>query len=198
MKNNKKINLNTLARIIALREGKKKSVSIAQVKEILKITLQELSNYTDVRIWQTINRYKNYDGNKEKKIKFRMWDIHEKKVGYFDFYSTNLWTKWHSRALNEDIIVLNQYTGLKDETGKEIYEGDIICANDKWILGSVIFKDGSFRYCDLKTGKPVIGICASLNFSRKINQIKIIGNIYENEDLLKKCGENGNKKKDNN
>lgn len=37
------INLNKLAKRITLREGKKRQVNIAQVKEILSITLDELS-----------------------------------------------------------------------------------------------------------------------------------------------------------
>ena len=36
------------------KEGKKKSVSIAQVKEIIKLTLQELAGYSDAEIIRTV------------------------------------------------------------------------------------------------------------------------------------------------
>lgn len=39
-----KINLNTLAKEVALKEGLKESVSIAQIKEVMRWTLWELSN----------------------------------------------------------------------------------------------------------------------------------------------------------
>ena len=38
-----KLNENTLARQIAEREGKKQEVNIAQIKEVLRITLEELA-----------------------------------------------------------------------------------------------------------------------------------------------------------
>jgi hypothetical protein len=38
-----RVNENTLARTISEREGKKQEVSIAQVKEVLRITLEELA-----------------------------------------------------------------------------------------------------------------------------------------------------------
>ena len=51
------MNLNELARQITLREGKKKSLSIAQVKEVMKITLQELAQMNDNDILNTVQRY---------------------------------------------------------------------------------------------------------------------------------------------
>lgn len=52
------MNLNTLARVIALRETGKKQVGIGDIKEILKITLEELGGYSDEDILRTINRYR--------------------------------------------------------------------------------------------------------------------------------------------
>ena len=51
------VNLNDLARVITLREAGKQEISIAQVKEVLKITMEELAK-EDVRdVLKTIARY---------------------------------------------------------------------------------------------------------------------------------------------
>jgi len=42
-----KINLNEMAKSIALDEGGKKSISIAQVKEVIKLTLEYLADEWD-------------------------------------------------------------------------------------------------------------------------------------------------------
>lgn len=52
------MNLNNLAREVTLKEGMKKSVSIAQVKEIMKILLTELSKLNENEVLNTIRRYK--------------------------------------------------------------------------------------------------------------------------------------------
>lgn len=53
----KKINLNTLAIIVTQREGGKKSLSIAQVKEVMRITLEELGEYKVSQIMELLGRY---------------------------------------------------------------------------------------------------------------------------------------------
>ena len=52
------INLNKLAKTITLAEGKKKSISIAQVKEVLKITLQELTKEDPKEVIKLLKRYR--------------------------------------------------------------------------------------------------------------------------------------------
>jgi len=54
------MNLNKLARTIALKEGKKKQVNIAQIKEILKIALTEISREPEDTQLKTIAKYEKY------------------------------------------------------------------------------------------------------------------------------------------
>jgi uncharacterized phage protein (TIGR01671 family) len=80
---------------------------------------------------------------------------------------------------------VSQYTGLKDSTGKRIFEGDIVKVRDPysgcWSVngGEVIF---STEYVGgwvlTSNGKD------GLNIGTRTNNIKIIGNIHDNPELL--------------
>lgn len=94
--------------------------------------------------------------------------------------------------LDIDINTLGQYTGLKDENGKEIYEGDIIeFSYDMFVgnfntfvaKGKVVFEEGAF-YVEVFENERTTEDEAYLLYSINLDTIEVIGNIYENKELL--------------
>ena len=81
-------------------------------------------------------------------------------------------------------VIVRQYTGLKDKNGKEIYEGDLLlnknCNNYYVRPVTVMFEDGSFCFND--SGCPT---CDEFLGNLLLNtDFEVIGNIYENPELL--------------
>ena len=69
-------------------------------------------------------------------------------------------------------IVLMQYTGLKDKNGKEIYEGDVVRHTQLEYVGEIVWP----RYVETSAGE---------DYKEMQNDyLEIIGNIYENPELL--------------
>jgi uncharacterized phage protein (TIGR01671 family) len=86
-----------------------------------------------------------------KEIKFRFWDNSLKRFDYITF--DNVLT--YKQTLTKHLIEGNkpeQFTGLKDKNGKEIYEGDVIQfdfgvdSNQGVINAPVVFSNGMYCY----------------------------------------------------
>ena len=97
----------------------------------------------------------------------------------------HIWTDpYTSHIINTETI--GQYTGLKDKTGKEVYEGDIV-KSISGKVGYVIFLQQEMGYvvvwdnCDTRLGHRNRGGGYECDGS-----IEVIGNIYDNHELLKK------------
>ena len=137
-------------------------------------------------------------------LKFRVWDLKYKyyctNLGFLGLDCDGILCNIQSSSIKNDYII-QQFTGLIDKNGKEIYEGDILeqaeefsdCTPDDMdidderiirlptdsrsglifrgkIIGKVQFYDQAYRFKN-----NILGGC-----------YKIIGNIFENPELLQK------------
>lgn len=127
--------------------------------------------------------------------KFRAWDSVEKKfVEHFFITDNGLICNMEKPTsgcklpipIEKSELILMQSTGLSDELGKELFEGDIIL----WTYwdefedsgsAKIVFDKGMFKLLDIRTGKEVWD-----NLSNCIENFNVYieGNIYENPELL--------------
>ncbi len=126
-------------------------------------------------------------------IKFRAWEISGSgfiagfnMVNYHGYYNKGLKPSIYryNTTWEEDEYILEQFTGLKDKNGKEIYEGDIVSGCNGSINGmdwgvapfEIIYSAEKAKY-----NVPLWGTEKNQDST---HWIEIIGNIHENPELL--------------
>jgi len=123
-----------------------------------------------------------------REIKFRAWCKDENAM-YYDAqgtydYMTGVPATSFGDLLNDEDWLVMQYTGLKDKNGTEIYEGDLLFSSDWCCNCEVIWEDGGFT---LKEGDTIYNLKENLtdDDGNYLDDVKVIGNIYENKELIK-------------
>lgn len=138
-------------------------------------------------------------------LKFRAWDKDNNSMFYSEDNQSDDFTFigekdglqfYHideNRYLKDTNSVLMQYTGLTDKNGVEIFEGDILRLLNSDVLCEVVYEAPSFcrRWLNSKVGN-VRGVEMESMAHNTHIAYEVIGNIYENEDLLEE-NENENK-----
>lgn len=125
---------------------------------------------------------------KMREIKFRAWDKEQKEwVKYsitdnIPIFCHNT-SRWRTDKAGER-FVLSQYTGLKDDNDREIYEDDIIKAvSFAKPIGIVKYSDENQAFIFNDLDKKYRGYSTAL-MNQFDDGFEILGNIYENPELL--------------
>lgn len=136
-------------------------------------------------------------------FKFRVWDKFTEKMVFTGFSiigeitvfslidqychkypndkldSPKSFERWH------DFVVM-QFTGLKDKNGTEIYESDLLIDPRDFEIGNnphqVIFNQNIAAYGWFHT--PMLQEEKFYSLNRFLESLEVIGNIYQNPELL--------------
>ena len=131
--------------------------------------------------------------NMNKEIKFRG----KTKDGWVCDDVRGYWSTYNYADVDPNTV--GQYTGLKDNNGVEIYEGDIIYSefddgsNTKCLVGwnDDMHCDGLMDECAYRAKRegysyPEFSPELMSNFIKHSKVFKVIGNIFDNPELLEK------------
>ena len=126
--------------------------------------------------------------------KFRAWDSVEKKfVEHFFITDNGLICNMEKPTsdckllipIEKSELILMQSTGLKDKNDKEIFEGDVLaCKTDDEVINLNIFWDEEHALFMLESKKYNEQELLAELVENNTYPFEIIGNIYENPELL--------------
>jgi uncharacterized phage protein (TIGR01671 family) len=130
-------------------------------------------------------------------------DLLQTEIAFQKMYSILDWShakqNTKSSELNVPVESVGQFTGLKDKNGKEIYEGDIVRlfhGHPSWLTDPfrVVFQNSAFALKkEDKSGSTAFATylhdCVTNGIIKNDDDesalFEVIGNIYENPELIK-------------
>lgn len=126
-------------------------------------------------------------------IKFRAWNKEEHKMYYdvqdaYDSYVNDIPAFNFGEILDDtDEWIVMQYAGLEDKYKKELYDGDIfmIGSREDNCIYQVVYDEENLCYTAYRClyGRK---LAINLGDIHRSCEFEIIGNIYENPELLNK------------
>lgn len=130
----------------------------------------------------------------QRTIKFRAWNG-EEIIDTGVYHLTQMPNKTETVQMwdgdKHEYIELMQFTGLLDKNGKEIYENDVVVKVDGWIGASGYAGYAKDEKVKVEWNEDIAGFFPFANYDGDCgvknngNEFEIIGNIYENPELLK-------------
>ncbi len=118
-------------------------------------------------------------------LKYRVWSVEEKSWRDYFYVDVVPGALIYS---NKENYIIQQYIGIKDKSKKEIFEGDIVHFDDSEISSKPCI--GDFEVC-YETDLTLVSAPSFILFNSRgavlsmLGDIKVIGNIIENPELLK-------------
>jgi len=128
-----------------------------------------------------------------REIKFRIWDPYNGEMTNTSHVKTvsNVLLKWELLCDGDNNPSLMQYTGLKDKNGVDIYEGDLLDVDFGNIHNPVgthkaveVYFNDDYLEWSVRGGNIITRMVSSL--IGYVNPVyKVVGNIYQHQELLK-------------
>lgn len=106
----------------------------------------------------------------------RDWDTVE-------YYENN--PCYHLTMIDVDPDTVGQYIGVDDKNGREIYNWDVVRTNSSLLCKVVWFSSPQYQGWDLE---PIESKNPAPKKRELWSDLEVIGNVYENADLLKEAG----------
>lgn len=119
-----------------------------------------------------------------REIKFRVWDKLLREMNYIDLCDlaegddywydgeTSVWEVMNDATSEQRRYAIQQYTGIKDKNGVEVFEGDIFHLGYPNITYTIVYFDTAFR------GKQN-GASSYVGLEGWKDCIEVIGKVYE-------------------
>lgn len=114
-----------------------------------------------------------------RELKFRAWDGNKMIEDVIPTSETSIIELFEYEWQETEVESVEQYTGLKDKNGREIYIGDIVSEHQRDIIGKIVQNpSGEYRivWIGVFGGESVLYVHNSL--------CEVIGSIHENPELL--------------